>query len=58
MSTEEFDEFVRDTANFMEYMSEPVRSTRRVLGTWVMIYLIFFLIIAIMLKKQIWKDVT
>ena len=58
MSTEEFDEFARDTANFLEYISEPVRSTRRVLGTWVMIYLLFFLVIAIMLKKQIWKDVT
>ena len=50
--------FARDTANFMEYISEPIRSTRRVLGTWVMIYLAFFLIIAIMLKKQVWKDVT
>lgn len=58
MSTEEFDEFARDTANFLEYISEPVRSTRRVLGTWVMIYLLFFLVIAIMLKKQVWKDVT
>ena len=58
MSMEEYDEFVRDTVNFMQYMSEPVRSTRRVLGTWVIIYLAFFLIIAIMLKKQIWKDVT
>jgi len=58
MSTEEFDEFARDTANFLEYISEPVRSTRRVLGTWVMIYLLFFLIITIMLKKQVWKDVT
>jgi ubiquinol-cytochrome c reductase cytochrome c1 subunit len=58
MSAEEFDEFVRDTANFMEYISEPVRSTRRVLGVWVLIFLAFFWIIASMLKKQIWKDVT
>ena len=58
MSTEEFDEFARDTANFMEYMSEPIRSTRRVLGTWVIMFLIFFWILAYNLKKQIWKDVT
>ncbi len=57
MSAEEFDNFVRDTANFLEYIAEPVRSTRRVLGVWVLIFLGFFLIIAIMLKKQIWKDV-
>ena len=58
MTTEEFDEFVRDTANFMAYMSEPVRQQRRVLGVWVLIFLVFFWIIASMLKKQIWKDVT
>ena len=58
MSPEEFDEFVRDTANFLEYISEPVRSTRRVLGVWVLMFLVFFWIIASMLKKQIWKDVT
>jgi len=58
LSDEEFDGFVRDTANFLEYISEPVRSTRRVLGTWVLMFLIFFFIVASMLKKQIWKDVS
>jgi len=58
MSAEEFDEFARDTANFLQYISEPVRSTRRVLGVWVLMFLIVFWIIASMLKKQIWKDVT
>jgi len=58
MTAEEFDEFARDTANFMEYISEPVRSKRRVLGVWVLIFLAFFWIIASMLKKQIWNDVT
>lgn len=57
MSAEEYDAFVRDTVNFLEYISEPVRSTRRVLGVWVLMFLGFFLIIAILLKKQIWKDV-
>lgn len=58
LSSEEFDDFVRDTVNFMEYISEPVRSTRRVLGVWVLMYLTVFWIIASMLKKQIWKDVS
>lgn len=58
MSAEQFDEFVRDTVNFLEYISEPVRSTRRVMGVWVLMYLIFFFIVASMLKKQIWKDVS
>ena len=58
MSAKEYDGFVRDTANFLEYIAEPERSTRRKVGTWVIIYLIFFLIITVMLKKQIWKDVS
>jgi ubiquinol-cytochrome c reductase cytochrome c1 subunit len=58
LSPEDYDAFVRDTVNFLEYVSEPVRATRRVMGVWVLIFLTVFLIIANMLKKQIWKDVT
>lgn len=57
MDSEDYDAFVNDTVNFLAYMAEPVRGFRVVLGKWVIIYLIFFLIIARMLKKQIWKDV-
>ena len=57
LSLEEYDEFVRDTVNFLAYIAEPIRSDRRTIGTWVIIYLVVFLVIAIMLKKQIWKDV-
>jgi ubiquinol-cytochrome c reductase cytochrome c1 subunit len=58
LSPEEYDAFVRDTVNFLEYISEPVRATRRILGVWVLIFLGVFLIIANMLKNQIWKDVS
>jgi len=57
LDAEEFDEFVRDTVNFLAYISEPIRSERRKLGVWVLMYLIVFWVIAVMLKKQIWKDV-
>ena len=58
MDAEDFDDFVRDTVNFLAYIAEPIRSERRKLGTWVIIYLLVFLVIARMLKKQIWKDVS
>ena len=58
MDAEEYDAFVRDTVNFLAYIAEPIRSERRKLGTWVIIYLLVFLVIARMLKKQIWKDVS
>lgn len=57
MDSEDFDDFVRDTVNFMAYMAEPIRSDRRKLGVWVLMFLIFFYIVARMLKKQIWKEV-
>lgn len=57
IDAEDYDEFVRDTVNFLVYIAEPIRSERRKLGVWVLMYLIFFWIIAVMLKKQIWKDV-
>jgi ubiquinol-cytochrome c reductase cytochrome c1 subunit len=57
MDAEDYDDFVRDTVNFLAYIAEPIRSDRRKLGVWVLMYLIVFLIIAAMLKKQIWKDV-
>ena len=57
MDSEDYDKFVRDTVNFLAYIAEPIRGFRVMLGKWVIMYLIFFLIIARMLKKQIWKDV-
>lgn len=57
LDAEEYDDFVRDTVNFLAYIAEPIRSDRRKLGVWVLMYLIVFWIIALMLKKQIWKDV-
>jgi ubiquinol-cytochrome c reductase cytochrome c1 subunit len=57
MDAEEYDDFVRDTTNFLAFIAEPIREDRRKIGVWVLIYLVVFLIIARMLKKQIWKDV-
>jgi len=58
MDAKLYDEFVRDTVNFLAYVAEPVRAERRKLGVWVLMFLAFFLVIAVMLKKQIWKDVS
>jgi len=58
MSADDYDEFVRDTVNFLAYIAEPVRAERRQLGVWVLMFLVVFLVIAAMLKKQIWKDVN
>ena len=57
MDAETYDDFVRDTVNFLAYIAEPIRSDRRKLGVWVLMFLIFFYILAAQLKKAIWKDV-
>lgn len=58
MDTEDYGDFVRDTVNFLTYIAEPIRAERRKLGVWVIAFLLVFLVIASMLKKQIWKDVS
>ncbi len=58
LDAEDYDEFVRDTVNFLAHIAEPIRSERRKLGVWVLMYLVVFWIVASMLKKQIWKDVN
>lgn len=58
LDAKEFDAFVRDTVNFLAHIGEPIRPVRRELGVRVLLFLLFFLIIAAMLKKQIWKDVN
>jgi ubiquinol-cytochrome c reductase cytochrome c1 subunit len=57
MSPEEFKDFVRDLTNFMAYASEPVKSERIHYGIRVMIYLVVLLVLAMMLKKEFWRDV-
>ncbi len=53
----EYDEFVKDVVNFLDYVGEPVRLERERLGIWVILYLLVFTGFAWALKKEIWKDV-
>ena len=53
----EYDAFVRDIVNFLDYVAEPVRLKRERLGIWVIGFLLVFTGFAYALKKEIWKDV-
>lgn len=57
LSEEEYDGFVRDTVNFLDYISEPMQLQRKSLGIRVIAFLLVLLLISYMLKKEIWKDV-
>lgn len=57
LSKEEYDHFVRDTVNFLDYISEPMQLERRHLGVRVLAFLLVFFLFAYLLKKEYWKDV-
>jgi ubiquinol-cytochrome c reductase cytochrome c1 subunit len=57
LGVQEFDDVVRDIVNFLDYISEPIKRERQQLGIRVIGFLLVFLLIAYMLKKEIWKDV-
>jgi len=57
LSPEEYDNFVRDTVNFLVYIGEPAQLQRRALGAPVVAFLIFFTLLAYAMKKEYWKDV-
>jgi ubiquinol-cytochrome c reductase cytochrome c1 subunit len=57
LSTAEYEAFVRDTVNFLDYVGEPSQSARRSLGVWVVLFLLIFTWLAWLLKKEYWKDV-
>jgi ubiquinol-cytochrome c reductase cytochrome c1 subunit len=57
LSEAEYDGFVRDTVNFLDYVSEPTQTARRALGVWVVLFLLVFTWLAWLVKREYWKDV-
>ncbi len=57
LSPEEYDQFVRDLANFLEYISEPMKLERQELGVRVLLFLLVFFLFSYMLKQEYWKDI-
>ena len=53
----QYEEFVRDTVNFLEYVGEPVQAKRQKLGIWVILFLLVFTTFAYFLKREYWRDV-
>jgi len=57
LSAAQYDEFVHDTVNFLDYVGEPTQLERRALGVWVVLFLLVFTCLAWLLKQEYWKDV-
>jgi len=57
MDAAQFDAFVRDTVNFLDYVGEPAQTARVDIGIWVVLFLLAFTWLAWLLKQEYWKDV-
>jgi ubiquinol-cytochrome c reductase cytochrome c1 subunit len=57
LKPEEYDQFVRDIVNFLDYAGEPVKDKRQSMGVFVTLFLLVFFVFAYLLKKEYWKDV-
>src|SRR3984957_6885726 len=57
LKPEEYDQFARDIANFLDYAGEPIKAKRESTGIFVILFLLVFFAFAYALKKEYWKDV-
>ncbi len=57
MSAPEYDRAIRDLVSFLAYTAEPMRAERQRIGIYVMLFLLVFVGLAYLLKKEYWKDV-
>ena len=57
LSPDEYDQTITDLVSFLDYLGDPNREARHSLGIKVMLFLLVFLVLAIMLKKEYWKDI-
>ena len=54
-TAQQYDQVVRDIVNFPDYIGDPTQLAREALGVRVIAFLLVFLVIAYLLKQQIWK---
>ncbi|NND65171.1 MAG: cytochrome c1 [Gammaproteobacteria bacterium] len=57
LNPDEYDVFVRDLVNFLDYLGEPVKAKRTRLGVKVIAFLLVFTLLAWALKREYWKDI-
>lgn len=57
MTPEEFDQAIYDLVNYLEYVSDPGAEKRRNTGVYVLLFLAAFLVFALLLDREYWRDV-
>ncbi len=57
MTPQQYDDAVGDLVAYLQWMAEPAANTRVRVGVWVLIFLMFFTVIAWRLNAAFWKDI-
>lgn len=57
LTAEEYDQAVLDLVNFLVYSGDPIRLERERLGYWVLAFLLIFVVLTYLLKREYWRDV-
>lgn len=57
LKPQEYRQTISDLVNFLGYVGEPALMYRKYLGVWVLLFLGVFIVFAVLLKKEYWKDV-
>ena len=57
LTSDEYDQTIRDLVNFLAYTGEPSRLQSEKIGKGVLIFILIFFVFAYLLKKDYWKDV-
>ena len=56
MSEHQFERAVHDLVGFLVYVSDPIKTTRIRYGYWVIGFLLIFLLVVYLLKKDYWRE--
>ncbi|MFT4822350.1 MAG: ubiquinol-cytochrome c reductase cytochrome b subunit [Halioglobus sp.] len=57
MSAEQFDTAIYNLVNFLAYTADPVAVERKRIGTFVLLFVTLFFVLAWLLNREYWKDV-
>jgi ubiquinol-cytochrome c reductase cytochrome c1 subunit len=57
LSPQEFDKMINELVNFLVYVGEPVQLERQQMGKYVLFFILMFIVLAYLLKKEYWKDI-
>ena len=57
MTPQQYEQFVHDLVNFLDYVGDPEQAMSHAMGVWVVLFLLAFTWFAWLLKREFWKDV-